>query len=175
MENKSNIALIGFRGTGKTQIGKRLAKRLNMDFFDTDKEIIRETGKTIPEIFEQSGEAGFREIEKEVIKRVSTMDNVCISCGGGVILFEENIINLRKNAIIILLESEAKIIYRRIKRDRNRPALTEKEGIEEVKHLLSEREHLYQRSADYKVDTSYDSLDNCVQKIIDVMNEAGLL
>tara|TARA_Y100000310_G_scaffold345709_1_gene468608 strand:+ start:11923 stop:12444 length:522 start_codon:yes stop_codon:yes gene_type:complete len=172
---KRNVALIGFRGTGKTQIGKRLAKRLNMKFFDTDKEIVRETGRTIPEIFEQSGESGFREIEKEVVKRVSSMDNVCISCGGGIVLFEENIKNLKNDATIILLESDAKTIYKRIKRDRNRPALTEKEGIEEIKHLLSEREDLYQGAADYKINTSYDPLDVCVQKIIDVMNEAGLL
>ncbi|MFH1391584.1 MAG: shikimate kinase [Candidatus Diapherotrites archaeon] len=175
MEIKRNVALIGFRGTGKTQIGKRLAKRLNMTFFDTDKEIVRETGKTIPEIFEQSGESGFREIEKQVVKRVSSMDNVCISCGGGVVLFEENIEHLKKDATIILLEADAKTIYRRIKRNRDRPALTEKEGIEEVKHLLSEREELYQNAGDYKINTSYDTLDECVQKIVDVMNEAGLL
>jgi len=172
---KENVALIGFRGTGKTQIGKRLAKRLNMRFIDTDKEIVRETGKPIPRIFEDSGEAGFREIEKQIVKRVSGMEKICIACGGGIVLFEENIDNLKKNSTIILLECNAETIYRRIKRDKNRPALTEKEGIEEVKHLLGERERLYQEAADLKIDSGNASLNECVQNIIDIMNERGLL
>jgi len=172
---KTNIALIGFRGTGKTQIGRRLAKRLNFKFIDTDKEIIKKEGKSIPDIFTKIGEIGFRELEKKEVKKVSELDDVCIACGGGIVLSKENIENLKKKATVILLEAEPERIYARISRDKNRPALTDKKGIEEVKHLLEERKEKYETSADFKINTTVDSLNECTQKIMDILNEKELL
>ncbi|MCR4368744.1 MAG: 3-phosphoshikimate 1-carboxyvinyltransferase [archaeon] len=171
----ANIALIGFRGTGKTAIGKILAKRLNMKFVDTDKEVVRLAGKSVAQIFAQQGEPTFRELEKEVVDRASGMENTLISCGGGVVLFKENIENLKRNSTVILLESDAKSIYARIKGNRKRPALTDKKGIDEVRHLLAQREGLYVGAADFFVDTSNDSLNGCAQKIIDMLYKRGLI
>src|SRR3989344_3609076 len=134
-----NIALIGFRGTGKTTLCRKLAKRLGMRFVDTDKEIVKGAGKSIPEIFAEKGEKGFRAIEKKVVEKISAEGNQCIACGGGVVLDNGNVENLKRNSVLILLEARPEKIFARIRRDRNRPALTEKEGIEEVLQLLRER------------------------------------
>lgn len=168
-----NIALIGFRGTGKTTIGKRLAKRLGMSFVDADAEIVKRSGMSVPEIFASKGEAGFRSIEKEVVAEVSAMDNACIAYGGGAVLAKENIDNLKRNSTAILLEAEPETIHRRIRHDRNRPALTGKDGIEEVKHLLSERENLYHGAAELRFDTTRDSVEETAQKIIAALKGMG--
>lgn len=173
-ENR-NIGLIGFRGTGKTTLGKKLAKRLNMQFIDTDKEIVKETGRKIPQIFQEKGEKGFREIESKIVKRVSSMENVCIAYGGGVILSKENIENLKRNSTIILLESDINTIHARIKRDKNRPILTNKKAIEEIEHLLEERRENYEKTASLRFNTGNINIYASVQKIIDTLNEKGLL
>src|SRR3989344_5471559 len=168
-----NIAFIGFRGTGKTTIGQRVAKRLNMKFTDIDKEIVKTAGKSVPEIFAQSGEEGFRILERKAVADISSQDNMCIACGGGVVLFKENIDNLKRNSTIILLEAQARVIYRRIRNDSNRPSLTGKEKMDEIIQLLGEREPLYEAAAEMKFDTSQDSVPQTVQKIIDELNERG--
>ena len=170
-----NIALIGFRGTGKTTLGKRLAKRLNMDFIDLDKEIVKKAGKTIPEIFAAFGENGFRELEKKAVLEAFAKDNACIACGGGVVLSEENASSLKKNSVVVLLEANPKAIFARIGKDKNRPSLTGKSGYEEILHLLAERKPLYEKAAQFRVDTSSYPVAESVQEIIDMLNERGLL
>ena len=109
IEIKSNIALIGFMGTGKTSIAKDLATKLKKEFIHTDDFISVKAGKSIPKIFEQDGEQKFRELEIEVVKEISDKKNVVIDCGGGVILNVINIERLKKNAKIILLTASSMI------------------------------------------------------------------
>lgn len=168
-----NIVLVGFRGTGKTTVGKSLAKRLGMKFVDLDRQIVRMTGKPVPEIFAESGEKGFRELEKKAVADVSMQDNLCIACGGGVVLSVENVDSLKRNSTIILLEAEPKVIYRRIRRDRNRPSLTGNDLMSEIRELLAERKALYDSAVQMRFDTSVDQVHETVQKIIDALNEAG--
>ncbi len=170
-----NIALIGFRGTGKTTLGKKLAKRLNMGFIDLDMGISKKEGKTITQIFAEIGEKGFRELEKKAVAQAGGMDNMCIACGGGVVLDRGNIDSLKRNSTIILLEARAEKIYLRIRHDRGRPKLTDKEGIEEVRHLLAERKKFYDEAASFSFDTSTDSIAESVQKIIDKLDAEGLI
>ncbi len=98
-----NIVLIGFRGTGKSTVGKLLANRLKRDFIDTDEYIEKTTGKTIKDIFEKEGEEGFRKTEAETITKLSKMKNKIIAAGGGVVIYDEIVKKLKSNGFLILL------------------------------------------------------------------------
>ena len=170
-----NIVLIGFRGTGKSTVGRLLAKRLERYFIDSDKYIEDSTGKTIKSIFEEDGEEGFRQIETDTIAELSKANNKVISAGGGVVLREGNVNNLKDNGFLILLEATPEIIHNRIAQDKNttqqRPSLTDKEPLDEIKHLIEQREHAYKNAADYTINTSYVSCEDIVNEIITITNK----
>ncbi len=170
-----NIVLIGFRGTGKSTVGKLLAKRLERDFIDSDKYIVSSTGKTIKSIFEEGGEDGFRKIEAGIIAELSKVDNKVISAGGGAVLKEENVRNLKDNGFLVLLEATPEIIHNRIAQDREttqqRPSLTDKKPLDEIRHLIAKREHAYKNAADYTINTSYVSCEDIVNEIITTVNK----
>jgi len=165
-----NIVLIGFRGTGKSTVGKLLANRLERDFIDSDKYIEDSTGKTIKHIFEGDGEEGFRKIEADIIAKLSRMDNKIIAVGGGAILRKDNVRNLKDNGFLVLLEATPEIIHNRITQDektaRQRPSLTDKTPLDEIKHLLEQRESPYKNAADYTINTSYVTCEDIVNEII---------
>ncbi len=165
-----NIVLIGFRGTGKSTVGNLLAKRLERDFVDSDKYIESSTGKTIKCIFEEDGEEGFRKIEADTIAELSKEDNKVISAGGGAVLKGENVRNLKDNGFLILLEANPEIIHNRIAQDekttQQRPSLTDKKPLDEIKHLIAKREHAYKNAADFTINTSYVSCEDIVTEII---------
>ncbi|GAX60641.1 shikimate kinase [Candidatus Scalindua japonica] len=170
-----NIVLIGFRGTGKSTVGKLLSKRLERDFIDSDQYIESITGKTIKSIFEDDGEEGFRKIEADTIAELSKVDNKVISAGGGVVLKEENVRNLKEKGFLVLLEATPEIIYKRISQDekttQQRPSLTDKTPLDEIRHLIAIREHAYSNAADYTINTSYVSCEDIVNEIITVENK----
>ena len=170
-----NIVLIGFRGTGKSTVGRLLAKRLERDFIDSDKYIESSTGKTIKSIFEDDGEEGFRKIEADTIAVLSKADNKIISVGGGAVLKEENIRNLKDNGFLVLLEATPEIIHNRITQDektaQQRPSLTDKKLLDEIKHLLEQRELPYKNAADNTINTSYVTCDDIVNEIIAIIEK----
>ena len=170
-----NIVLIGFRGTGKSTVGRLLAKRLERDFIDSDKHIEDSTGKTIKSIFEDDGEEGFRKIEADVIAELSEEDNKVISAGGGAVLREENVRNLKDIGFLVLLEATPEIINSRIAQDKKttqqRPSLTDKKPLDEIKHLIEQREHAYKSAADFTINTSYVSCEDIVNEIITIVNK----
>ncbi len=170
-----NIVLIGFRGTGKSTVGKLLAKRLERDFIDSDKHIESSTGKTIKSIFQDDGEEGFRKIEADTIAELSKADNKVISAGGGAVLKEDNVRNLKDNGFLVLLEATPEIIHNRIAQDKKttqqRPSLTDKKPLDEIKHLIAQREHAYKNAADYTISTSYVSCEYIVNEIITIANK----
>jgi len=148
-----NIALIGYRGSGKTTIGKLLANRLWMDFVDTDAVIQQKAGKSIREIFEEAGEEGFRNLESGAIGEVMGKDNQVVALGGGAILRAENVAAIKKAAKVIYLWADAATLHARIAGDpetaRTRPSLTVAGGtLEEVEALLARRDPLYRAAAD---------------------------
>ena len=170
-----NIVLIGFRGTGKSTVGRLLAKRLERGFIDSDKHIEGTTGKTIKSIFEDDGEEGFRKIEADVIAELSEEDNKVISAGGGAVLREENVRNLKDNGFLVLLEATPEIINSRIAQDKKttqqRPSLTDRKPLDEIKHLIAEREPAYKSAADFTINTSYVSCEDIVNEIITIVNK----
>ncbi|HJP18450.1 MAG TPA: shikimate kinase [Nitrospinota bacterium] len=163
-----NIVLIGYRGTGKSTVGKILAKKLKRLLIPVDDLIVKKVGMSIPEIVEKHGWDYFRDIESNVTKELSNQDNCIIDCGGGVILRDENVENLKQNGKCFLLKAEIDTIISRIQGDANRPAL--KEGMsfrEEQEKVLKERDPKYKAAADVEIDTSILSLEQAVEKILE--------
>ncbi|PIN85513.1 MAG: shikimate kinase [Candidatus Diapherotrites archaeon CG11_big_fil_rev_8_21_14_0_20_37_9] len=170
-----NIALIGYRATGKTTIGKKLAKRMNMKFLDTDKIIEKKIGKKIKDFFDEHGEKEFREIESTVLKEICLGDEQCISCGGGIVILPENRDLLKKKCVVVLLESTPQAIYMRTKKDSKRPALTSFDKFDEIVNVLEERKDKYESIANVRADTSSISIEKVVQVIIDKLVEGGYI
>jgi shikimate kinase len=147
-----NIILTGFMGTGKTAVGKELARLLDMKLIDVDTEIERFRKMNINEIFKQSGEQRFREIETEMIKMISGNRNVVISTGGGAVLRQENMDALRENGIIICLTATPETILQRTSNSDDRPLLRVENPFEKIKGLLDFRKPYYEK-ADIVIDT----------------------
>lgn len=162
----NNISLLGFMGTGKTSVGKLLSQKLKRESLDTDEILEKETAMTIVEIFEQEGEAYFRRIEKDLIKRLSQETDKIILCGGGAVLDIENIRNLRKGGITVLLEAEPEEIHRRIQKDQTRPLLKGKMNLKTIKEILEQRQKAYLASGDIVVKTTNKSLEEVSDEII---------
>jgi shikimate kinase len=160
-----NIVLTGFMGAGKTVVGKRLAEKTGMKVVDTDTKIEKETGLSISEIFSNLGESYFRRLEKKVVEEVSNLKNHIIITGGGVVLDEENMKNLRKNGIIVYLHAEPDVIYSRIKNETQRPLLQVDDPKKKIKELMELRAPFY-ANHDIKIDTSSLSVDEVVEKIL---------
>lgn len=170
-----NLVLIGYRGTGKSTVGKILAGRLDRRFVDLDIYIESNQNKSIKEIFEEGGEELFRKIEADAIKELHNQDNIVIAPGGGAILCEENVINLKQNGFIVLLEADDETIYARLNSDvgkrSQRPKLTDKSELEEIKEKQIERRPIYKKTADFIINTSFDTLEDVCEKIITEFNK----
>ena len=149
-----NIALIGFRGTGKTAIANLLAGKLDKKMISTDDEITKKTKMPIANFVKKYGWDRFREVESDVIECISDFDECVFDTGGGIVVRNENIINLKRNSLIVLLTADVKTITNRLKGSKERPALTGKGFLEEIKDVLQEREGRYNKAADYTIDTS---------------------
>lgn len=156
-----NIFLIGYRCTGKTTVGRCLAKRLERSFFDTDLELVKEQGMKISEIVSKKGWTDFRDIEKRVVQCVCERDNQVVATGGGTVLYEENVKRMKDRGVLVWLRADIKTIEKRIIEDNAtqdfRPALTSKGSIEEIQETLLARNPFYERAMDFFVDT--DSMD----------------
>ncbi|MEG1582342.1 MAG: shikimate kinase [Cetobacterium sp.] len=164
---KDNIALIGFMGSGKTTVGRILARSLDMKFIDIDRCISIREKKTIPEIFEELGEKYFRDLEREIIEEESRDNNIVISTGGGAIIDNVNIKNLKQTSFVVFLDCDVETIYERVRRSKNRPLLNNSENLfEKIKDLHEKRQTLYKISADFSIEiTSETNLYDSVEKI----------
>ncbi len=142
-----NIYLVGIMGSGKTTVGRALAKRLKRDFVDSDAEIEKAMGLTVARIFEKFGEERFREAESEAIERISARHGTVVACGGGAALRERNVSAMKKAGIIVYLRRPAGDILKHVRRD-TRPLLNDDESF---LRMYSEREPIYERCADITV------------------------
>lgn len=148
---KSNLVLIGFMGSGKSTVGKLLAKELEMKFIDTDLEIEREQGKTVQEIFAEKGEEYFRDLENKMSKKLSWENNTIISTGGGIILNKQNIDYLKNDAAVFFLDVNKKTLYNRLISSKGRPLLEGEELWDRITRVLGERIDRYRNYADFVV------------------------
>lgn len=166
LKDRCNIVLIGMPSAGKTTIGKMLEEKLGKEFFDLDDMIIAKAGKSIPEIFQESGEAGFRAIETEVAIEASKMNNKIIATGGGVIKHKVNMDFLRLNGITIFVDRD---IDKLISSDPNRPLSNSKQALQQ---MHKERYPLYQKYASYvavnnaNIEETVDDIVNAYHSIL---------
>lgn len=171
------IALIGYRGTGKTTVAQLLAKHLQQDWIDADVELEERAGKTIAEIFQESGEAGFREIESEVVADLCQREKLVIALGGGAILRESNRSCMANCRAVVWLKASVETISERILGDpttaERRPNLTNHGGRTEIEEMLVQREPIYRACATLEVDTDNKAPAEIAEEIAAALGEAN--
>jgi len=149
-----NLVLVGYRGTGKSEIARRLAKLLARPAVSLDEEIVRVAGMPIPELVAASGWARFRDLEERLCLEFGTQDNLILDCGGGVVEREANFAALRNGGKVFWLRATPATIVARIGNDTSRPSLTGSRSFtEEVEEVLARRTPLYERIAHARIDT----------------------
>jgi len=173
-----NIVLIGYRGTGKTVVGKRLADRLARPFFDSDP-LVEERGRmTIAEMVENQGWPFFRKLEKAVIEELSEKRSSVIATGGGAVMDEENAARLKQTGTLVLLEADPEVLLQRIFADDagtgKRPPLLGGTAYEELQTLLAERTPVYRKLAQLSVDTTNLNPDDVAARIVKNLKKPGL-
>jgi shikimate kinase len=151
------IILIGYRGTGKSTLGRLLAAELQWPFFDADEELEQSAGKCIAEIFRDSGEQVFRDLEEQVLGPLLQRSPLVLATGGGAILRESNRARLRQSGFVVWLQASAEELWERLQLDpltgTRRPNLSQG-GLAEVQELLAKREPFYQQTASFRLSTS---------------------
>jgi shikimate kinase len=170
-----NIILIGYRASGKTTVGRELARLLGRPFFDTDRMIFAKTGRTIPEIVETSGWKAFREVEKSVIAELSGLDEVVIALGGGAVMDPENVSMLEERGRFVWLRADARVLALRMGKEKNgtvqRPSLTGAGTLAEIEEVLAKRLPVYGSVADVIVDTAGKALAGIAAEIAGQLEE----
>jgi shikimate kinase len=166
-----NIFLIGPMGAGKSTIGKLLAKSMGREFWDSDKEIERRTGVSIPMIFDYEGEAGFRRRESEVLAQLGALDDIVLATGGGAVLLAENRELMRRGGFVVFLRCSIEKQLERTQKDSNRPLLKTDDPRHCLEQLLRDREPLYTELADLIVDTGLLSGQAAVRRIVKAFHD----
>lgn len=162
-----NIVLIGYRGTGKSEVGQRLAQRLGRKLVSMDAEIVRDAGMSIPAIVEQHGWSHFRDLETAQAQKLSGKDGLVIDCGGGVIERSENVAILQRNGKVFWLQAQVPTIVGRIQGDTERPALVAgKTFTEEIAEVLERRTPLYRSAAHHTIETDALNPDQVAEAIM---------
>jgi shikimate kinase len=168
------ISLIGLPGSGKSTVGRQLARRLQVPFLDSDHVIEQRLGCSIREYFEQEGEARFRDVEAEVLNDLTQQPCGVLSTGGGIVLREANRIHLRERTQVVYLNSTPEELFRRLKHDKSRPLLQVADPLGKLRDLHAQRDPLYRETARFNIDTGRPSVASLVNMIVSQLEIAGL-
>jgi shikimate kinase len=159
-------------GTGKTVVGKILAAKLGKEFIELDARIEKKAGKTIPAIFRDEGEIGFRELEIEVTSEIAGRKNAVIACGGGIVLNKINIDRLGKECVVVCLAASPAVILKRTSTDKDgRPLLVGADRMRQVRELLKFRLPYYAGAADITINTSRLKPESVARRIVEKIKE----
>ncbi len=168
------IVLIGYRGTGKSLVGRAVAKRLAMTYISMDEVIVATAEMSIPEIVAKHGWPKFREMESVLARELASQDHIIVDTGGGVIERPENMQALGRNACVVWLTASVDVIVARIENDTERPPLVDgKTFTEEVSEVLSRRRSKYEAAANFEIDTDHLSVDEIADRIVAIWRERG--
>lgn len=163
---KQNIFIVGPMGSGKTSVGKSLAKTLNFTFYDSDQVIEDQSGADIPWIFDIEGESGFRKREAKVIEQLTQLKEIVLATGGGVVIEAANRRNLASRGFVVYLKVSVAEQVRRTYRSRTRPLILNKNPEEVFERLQKEREAFYHEVADMIIETDHGSIRTIVETIL---------
>lgn len=169
------IALIGMPGSGKSSVGRQLARRLNWAFVDTDTEIERQIGCSIRTYFEREGEAAFRDVEQAVLVRLIDRDRAILATGGGVVLRETNRELLASHAQVVYLRSTPEELMRRLRHDTHRPLLQVGDPYRKVREIFEQRDRLYRECARFVIETGRPSVKLLCGMILMQLELAGVV
>jgi shikimate kinase len=177
LAGERNLVLIGYRATGKTTVGVRLARKLGRDFVDLDAALEQEMGRAITDLVAEQGWPEFRRREKEIVARYGLPQGRVLATGGGVVLDSENVRMLRENGVVVWLQAGPGLIRERLSRDRvqedQRPSLTGSGTLDEVEEVLKTREPLYAAAAHVIIDTAGQYADQVAEKVLAAIKEIG--
>lgn len=160
-----NVYLIGMPGSGKSSVGRALAKRLSVPFVDLDEEVESEAGATPAEIFAEGGEERYRELEKSALSRVSARNRAVVACGGGTVIDADNRTILRASGKIVWLDLPLELLKERVVPGSDRPLIR---GEGDLERLQTEREPFYKEIADAAVDASGDPV-TVAQRVVEAL------
>lgn len=167
------ISLIGLPGSGKTTVGRQLARRLQLPFVDSDHAIEQRLGCSIREFFDREGEVRFRDIEEETIDVLTLAPGRVLSTGGGAVLRSGNRLHLRERGRVIYLKSSPEELYRRLRHDVNRPLLQVADPLARLRDLYAQRDPLYRETAHFVMETGRPSVATLVNMIVMQLELAG--
>ena len=168
-ETLPNIYLVGPMGAGKTTVGRHLAELLGRDFLDSDHEIERKTGATIPWIFEKEGEAGFRLRETNVLNELTRRSALVLATGGGAVTQSANREFLKQRGIVVYLYTPVELQLQRTHRDKNRPLLQVENPEQKLRDLLVARDPLYREVAHHIIETNQGAARDLAQRILQII------
>lgn len=168
-----NIALIGFMGCGKSTVAAYLQKMLGLDLAEIDEMIEEQEGMTIPEIFEKHGEEYFRTCETNMVIELQKRERTIISCGGGLVMRQVNVDNLKKHSRIVLLTAKPETIYERVRHDNNRPILNGNMNVEYIAQLMEKRREKYEAAADIIIETDQKPVSEICEELVKKVCEMG--
>ncbi len=169
----TNVFLIGFMGSGKSTVASCLTKNYGMDMIDMDQLIVEREGMSISDIFAQKGEQYFRDVETNLLIEIQGEQNKVVSCGGGVVLREENVQAMKKCGRVVLLNAKPETILERVKDDDNRPLLRGKKNVQFIREMMEKRQPKYETAADFVIHTDGKSADEICKEIIEKVEKAG--
>lgn len=173
-----NLFLIGYRCSGKTTIGKSIARTIDWSFVDSDLLVIKKNGNSIKDIIDTAGWDAFRRMERSTLRQICTKDRQVVATGGGVVLDADNIKAMKASGTVVWLEASAATIQERMRQDKNtenfRPALTDKGRMEEIEDMLLKRNPYYESASDFSIHTDDVPFDEITQNIIQkIRNKIG--
>lgn len=161
-----NLIFVGMMGSGKTTVGRALARHLGKAFVDSDEEIQKRTGVNIPYIFDVEGESGFRLRETAALADLVKCDNMVLATGGGVVLAEQNRTLLKQSGIVVYLRASVHDLWHRTRHDRNRPLLQTNDPYGKIMELYQQRDPLYRQVADIVIQSGKQSAHNLMLHLI---------